>query len=203
MAMISITRLAVGEYDNNAYVVACERTSRGVIVDAAAEADRILAACEGVAVESILTTHGHFDHIQALDPVKDALDIPWYMHLADAEIAGRSPDEGFTDGQEIVFGEIALHVIHTPGHTPGSVSLVFEPPDDSEVHVLFSGDTLFPGGPGATRWDYSDFGQIMDSLEKGLFPRLPDDALVHPGHGKSTTVGAERPHLGEWRARGW
>ncbi|HSJ36069.1 MAG TPA: MBL fold metallo-hydrolase [Acidimicrobiia bacterium] len=201
--MISITKLAVGEYENNAYVVACERTSRGVIVDAAAEAGRILAACEEVVVESILTTHGHLDHVQALDPVKDALGIPWYLHLADVDIAGRSPDEGLTDGQEIVVGEIALHVIHTPGHTPGSVSFVFEPSDDSEVHVLFSGDTLFPGGPGATRWDYSDFGQIMDSLEKGLFPLLPDDALVHPGHGNSTTIGAERPHLGEWRARGW
>lgn len=201
--MISITKLAVGDYDNNAYIVACDETARGVIVDAAAEADRILEACGEVAIESILTTHGHMDHIQALDPVKDALGVPWLLHPADVGIAGRSPDQPLEDEQEIVIGEIALHVIHTPGHTPGSVSFVFEPEDGSEVHVLFSGDTLFPGGPGATRWDYSDFGQIMDSLEKGLFPRLPDDSVVYPGHGGSTTIGAERPHLAEWRARGW
>lgn len=201
--MISITKLAVGPYDNDSYVVACEETSRAVVIDAAAEGDRILAACQGLKVESVLTTHGHFDHIDALDPVKDALGVPWRLHLSDVEIAERKPDEALNGGDEIVIGSIALHVIHTPGHTPGSVSFVFEPDDASDVHVLFSGDTLFPGGPGATRWDYSSFGQIMDSLEKELFPRLPDETIVHPGHGASTSIGAERPHLGEWRARGW
>ena len=201
--MISIIKLAVGEHDNNAYVVSCQTTGRGVVIDAAAEPERILAACEGVAVESILTTHGHLDHIQALDPVKDGLGVPWYLHPADAGIAGRRPDAPLQGGEEIVVGEVALHVVHTPGHTPGSVSFVFEPADRSEVGVLFSGDTLFPGGPGATRWDYSDFGLIMDSLEQALFPRLADDAVVHPGHGASTTIGRERPHLPEWRRRGW
>jgi glyoxylase-like metal-dependent hydrolase (beta-lactamase superfamily II) len=201
--MISITKLAVGPYDNDSYVVSCRETRAGVVIDAAAEADRILAACQGLEVESVLTTHGHADHIDALDPVKDALEVPWLLHLADIDIAGRSPDGSLSGGDEIVVGRVALHVIHTPGHTPGSVSFVFEPDDESEVHVLFSGDTLFPGGPGATRWEYSSFGQIMDSLEKALFPRLPDDTVVHPGHGASTTIGEERPHLDAWRARGW
>lgn len=201
--MLEITKLAVGPYDNDSYVVSCNDTSTAVVIDAAAEAERILEACRGLDVKSVLTTHGHHDHIGALDPVKDALGVPWYLHPADIDIAGRSPDESLSDGQMIQFGSVALHVIHTPGHTPGSVSFVFEPEDQSEIHVLFSGDTLFPGGPGATRWDYSSFPQIMDSIEGKLFARLPDEALVHPGHGPSTTIGAERPHLGEWRRRGW
>lgn len=201
--MIEINKLAVGPYDNDSYVVACGETATAVVIDAAAEAERILAACQGLDVTCVLTTHGHLDHIGALDPVKDSLDVPWLLHADDVEIAGRSPDRALDDGDEIAVGNVALHVIHTPGHTPGSVSFVFEPADQSEVHVLFSGDTLFPGGPGATRWDYSDFGQIMDSLEKRLFPRLPDETIVRPGHGDDTTIGAERPHLGEWRARGW
>lgn len=201
--MISITKLAVGPTDNDSYIVACEETSQAVVIDAAAEGERILAACEEVDVGSVITTHGHLDHIGALDQVKESLGVPWLLHLSDVDIAGRKPDEALNGGDEIVIGRIALHVVHTPGHTPGSVSFVFEPDDESQVHVLFSGDTLFPGGPGATRWDYSSFGQIMDSLENELFPRLPDDTIVHPGHGASTTIGAERPHLGEWRARGW
>lgn len=192
---LRIAKLSVGPFDNNAYVVACARTGRAVIVDAAAEADRILAACDGLTVETVLTTHGHQDHIQALDEVTGALGIGWRMHPADVEIAGRTPDEPLQGDQEIVVGDIALHTLHTPGHTPGSVSIVVEP-------AVFSGDTLFPGGPGATRWDYSDFGQIMDSVERMLFS-LPDPTLVYPGHGLETTIGEERPHAPEWRTRGW
>lgn len=192
---LRIAKLNVGEYDNCAYVVACVATDRAVIVDAAAEADRILAACDGLQMEAILTTHGHWDHIQVLDEVKDTLGVPWSMHLADVDIAGRKPDEPLTHGQEFVVGDIALHALHTPGHTPGSVSFVLEP-------VVFSGDTLFPGGPGATRWDYSSFGQIMDSVEQHLFT-LPEPTIVYPGHGSETTIGTEKPHAAEWRARGW
>ncbi|HSJ27026.1 MAG TPA: MBL fold metallo-hydrolase [Acidimicrobiia bacterium] len=192
---VRIRKMNVGEYDNCTYVVACTSTGRAVVIDAAAEAGTILSACNGLDVEAILTTHGHWDHMQVLDEVKDALGVPWYLHLADVDIAGRTPDEPIEHGQEFVIGDVALHTLHTPGHTPGSVSFVLEP-------VVFSGDTLFPGGPGATRWDYSSFGQIMDSVEQHLFT-LPEPTLVYPGHGAATTVGAEKPHAAEWRKRGW
>lgn len=190
-----VTKLAVGDYDNNAYVVACLTTNQAVIVDAAAETDRILEACGDHEVLAIYTTHGHWDHLQVLDEVKSRLGVPWYLHQDDIEIAGRRPDELLADDDELVVGDLALHVRHTPGHTPGSVSFVMEP-------VLFSGDTLFPGGPGATRWEYSSFGQIMDSLEQRLFD-LPDPTLVLPGHGAITTIGEERPGVPAWRRRGW
>lgn len=192
---LRVAKLAVGEFDNNAYVLASPATHEALIIDAANEANRILAAAEGFEVQRILTTHGHFDHIMALDPVKDALGAPWSMHRADIDIAERRPDDFLEHGDEVVVGDFAVHVLHTPGHTPGSVSFVVEP-------LIFSGDTLFPGGPGATRWEYSSFGQIMDSIEKHLMTH-PDPTVVHPGHGASTSLGAERPHVEEWRSRGW
>ena len=190
-----IAKLPVGEWDNNAYVVACADTGKAVIIDAANEADRILQHVAGLEVQAILTTHGHFDHIMALDPVREALGVPWHLHPADIEIAERSPDEMLSHGQEIVVGNLAIHVLHTPGHTPGSVSFVLEP-------IIFTGDTLFPGGPGATRWEYASFGQVMDSIEQQLMA-YPDPTVVHPGHGASTTIGTERPSLPAWRERGW
>ena len=192
---VRVVKLSVGDYDNNAYVVGCLHTRRAVIIDAAAEADRIIAACDGFDVQSILTTHGHWDHLQVLDQVRQELGVPWMLHPADIEIAGRRPDELIDDGEEFAVGDVMIHALHTPGHTPGSVSFVAEP-------LLFSGDTLFPGGPGATRWEYSSFGQIMDSLEQRLFT-LPDPTVVLPGHGATTTIGEERPELATWRARGW
>lgn len=187
--------LAVGPYDNRVYVLSCPETKQAVVIDAANEADRILAACQGLEVQAILTTHGHSDHIQAVDAVKAALGVPFLLHPADREIAGRSFDGPLEEGQEFAVGTINVHVIHTPGHTPGSVCFVVEP-------VIFSGDTLFPGGPGATRSPYSSFGQIMDSVEKRLMV-YPDPTVIYPGHGAETTLGQERPHVEEWRERGW
>lgn len=187
--------LAVGPFDNRAYILSCPVTKRAVVIDAADEADRIIAACSGLDVQAILTTHGHSDHIQAVDEVKAALAVPFLLHPADRQIAGRTVDGPLEDGDEYPVGTINIHVIHTPGHTPGSVSFVVEP-------IICSGDTLFPGGPGATRWEYSSFGQIMDSIEKRLMV-YPDPTLVYPGHGAGTTLGQERPHLEEWRTRGW
>lgn len=190
-----IQKLNLGPFDNCVYIVECVSTGAGIIIDAAAEADVILAAAEGIEISRVVETHGHQDHIGALDPVTGALGIPWAMHPADIEIAGRQPDEELTDGQEIAVGDLLIHTVSTPGHTPGSVTFVLEP-------VAFTGDTLFPGGPGATRWEYSSFGQIMDSIERRIMP-LPDDTLVFPGHGAETTVGSERPDLERWRRRGW
>lgn len=187
--------LAVGPYDNRVYILSCPETKKAVIIDAADEADRILTACQGLEVLSILTTHGHQDHIQAVDPVQQALGVPFLLHPADREIAERSFDAPLSEGDEIDVGTFNLHVLHTPGHTPGSICFVVEP-------MIFSGDTLFPGGPGATRWEYSSFGQIMDSVEKRLMV-YPDPTVIYPGHGEHTTLGRERPHLDEWRARGW
>lgn len=192
---MSVTKLNVGPYDNCVYVVACRATRKGIIIDAAAEPDLILAAAADFEVLRVVETHGHHDHIGALDPVTEALGIPWAMHPADVEIAGRRPDEFLSDGQEIEVGDLLLHVVSTPGHTPGSVTFVLEP-------IAFTGDTLFPGGPGATRWAYSSFGQIMDSIEQRIMP-LGDETLVFPGHGAVTTIGSERPDLERWRARGW
>lgn len=192
---VRIAKLNVGPYDNCVYVVACVATDKAVIIDAAAEPEQILEAAAGLEVERIIETHGHMDHIGALDPVKEALGAPWAMHLADVDIAERTPDEPLEDRQEIAFGDLNIHVAHTPGHTPGSVTFILEP-------VAFTGDTLFPGGPGATRWEYSSFGQIMDSIEQRIMP-LANTTIVYPGHGDETTIGNERGDVEKWRARGW
>ncbi len=192
---VRIEKLNVGALDNCAYVVTCLATGSGIIIDAAAEPQTILEACTDVAITTIVETHGHSDHIGALDPVREALGVPWAMHPADIPIAGMVPDFELHDTQEIEVGDLLLHVVATPGHTPGSVTFVLEP-------VAFTGDTLFPGGPGATRWEYSSFGQIMDSIEQRLMP-LADATLVFPGHGSHSTIGAERPDVATWRSRGW
>lgn len=190
---LRIVRLVVGPLDNNAYIISSAGSA--VVVDAAAEPDRILAAAEGSEVRAVLTTHGHHDHIGAVEAVRGVLGVPFRLHPADAAIAGLEPDEPLRNGEEVAVGEHSLTVIHTPGHTPGSVSFLLE-------GHLFTGDTLFPGGPGATRFPYSSFDSIMESLTGSLFVHR-DETVVYPGHGATTTLQAERPHLEEWRARGW
>jgi glyoxylase-like metal-dependent hydrolase (beta-lactamase superfamily II) len=164
-----------------------------MIVDAAAEPDVILDAVSDVHPTAILTTHGHFDHVGAARPLADRLAIPFRLHRADAATFDLDPDESLTEGS-IEVGRLTIDVIETPGHTPGSVSFAVD-------GALLSGDTLFPGGPGATRGPGSDFGRIMDSLDR-LFT-LPDSTLVMPGHGLDTTIGTEKPNASTWRARGW
>ena len=190
---LRIRVFAVGPLETNVYVVA-DPAGRAVIIDAADDEARILDEVSDVTPVAVLTTHGHWDHVGAAN-VAGTLGIPWRIHAADAPLAGRSPDEELTDGERIEVGELDLTVHHTPGHSPGSVC--FTAPGH-----LFSGDTLFPGGPGATRGPGADFPTIMRSLRERLFV-LPDETVVHPGHGAPTTIGTERPSLPEWEARGW
>jgi glyoxylase-like metal-dependent hydrolase (beta-lactamase superfamily II) len=190
-AGLQVKKFSVGSFDNNVYVI----SSNGValIVDGADDADRILAEVADVTVKAILQTHGHPDHVQALTRLKGELDVPIYAHVRDARMLPvNSEDLGEADSIRI--GDATVRVLHTPGHTPGSLCFVSEP-------FLFSGDTLFPGGPGNTDGDPKRFAQVMTSL--GRLFALPDETRVCPGHGLDTFIGRERPFVEVWRARGW
>jgi glyoxylase-like metal-dependent hydrolase (beta-lactamase superfamily II) len=188
-------KVVVGPLDNNVFVLRCKETGEAVLLDAANEHDRLLELCRTLGVRRVLETHGHWDHIQAVPAVRDA----GYDVGVTADDAAMLPGYDFTiaDGDVIEVGRLRLHAIHTPGHTPGSVCFRLE-----GSPVLFSGDTLFPGGPGATKFEGGDFPTIIESIDRKLFT-LPTDTMVLPGHGDDTTIGAERPHLDEWIERGW
>ncbi len=193
--LIDIRTIVAGPMENNVYVLVCPETGDGVLVDAADEAERILATIRGVRVRYILQTHGHSDHVQALAAVKGALGVQVGVHPDDAAMLPIPADFLLSDGDRIAFGNRELLVLHTPGHTPGSVCFL-------TGDQLISGDTLFPDGPGATATPLGNFPQIIESIRTKLFT-LPDETVVLPGHGRSTTVGAERPCLDEWIDRGW
>jgi glyoxylase-like metal-dependent hydrolase (beta-lactamase superfamily II) len=190
-----ITRVVVGPMNNNVYVVRCRRAGEGLMVDAANEPAVLLDLARRLDVQRIVQTHGHRDHIGAIPAMRRA----GYEVSVRQEDADMLPgyDALLDDGQAISIGELTVRAIHTPGHTWGSMSFEME-----GSPVLLSGDTLFPGGPGATRFTHSSFEKIMESVD-GLLARFPDETAVMPGHGASTTIGRERPHVEEWRARGW
>ncbi len=191
---LRIRKLCVGAYENNSYVLACRTTGAAVIIDAAAEAGKIMGAVDGLRPQAILTTHGHFDHVGAAREVAASLDIPFLLHPADEPLAGMAADGPVGQGS-IEVGEVTLTAVHTPGHTLGSTCFVLP-------GVVFTGDTLFPGGPGATVSPGSSFDEIIWSIETHLFS-LPDDTIVMPGHGLDTTIGEELPALPDWIERGW
>jgi len=190
-AGLQVKKFSVGPYDNNVYVI----SSNGValIVDGANDADRILVEVADLRVKAIIQTHGHFDHVQALQRLTSELRVPVFAQARDA---GKIPvsTEDLGEGDTIRIGDATIRVLHTPGHTPGSLCFVSEP-------YLFSGDTLFPGGPGNTDADPERFAQVMTSL--GRLFALPDETRVCPGHGLDTFIGRERPYVEIWRARGW
>jgi glyoxylase-like metal-dependent hydrolase (beta-lactamase superfamily II) len=194
-ADVRIEKIVVGPFENNVFVVRCRATGEAVLVDAANEHELLVAVSRATGVRRVLTTHGHFDHIQAVEAMRDAgIDVG--IAAADAEML---PSYDFTipDDDVIQVGDLRLRTIHTPGHTPGSTCFLLE-----GHPVLFSGDTLFPGGAGNTFGSESAFAEILQSIDRRLFT-LPAGVLVMPGHGLDTTIGEERPHLDDWAQRGW
>ncbi|MEL7209788.1 MAG: MBL fold metallo-hydrolase [Actinomycetota bacterium] len=190
-----IHKVVVGPVDNNVFVLRCTTTGDAVLLDAANEHDLLLELCESLGVRTVLETHGHWDHIQAIPAVREAgYDVG--VTAEDAAMLD-AYDYLLEDDTVIEVGELRLHTIHTPGHTPGSMSFRLE-----GAPVLFSGDTLFPGGPGNTSFEHGDFDTIIESIDRRLFT-LPPETLVLPGHGDDTTIGTERPHLDEWIERRW
>ncbi len=191
-----IHKVVVGPMDNNVYVLRCRDTGEAVLLDAANEHERLLDLCRALDVRQVLETHGHWDHIQAVPELRDA---GYSVHVT-AQDAGMLPsyDELLEDDSVIDVGRLRLHTIHTPGHTPGSMCFLLE-----GSPILFSGDTLFPGGVGNTTFEGGDFDTIIVSVDRRLFAPLDADTIVLPGHGDSTTIGAERPHLEEWIERRW
>jgi glyoxylase-like metal-dependent hydrolase (beta-lactamase superfamily II) len=190
-----IHRVVVGPFENNVFVLRCRQTGDAVLLDAANEHELLLDLCRTLGVRQVLETHGHWDHIQAVPAVRDA-GYRVAVTAGDAEMLP-SYDDILEDESVVEVGRLRLHTIHTPGHTPGSMCFKLE-----GAPVLFSGDTLFPGGPGNTEGDKSRFATIIEQVDRKLFT-LPPDTIVMPGHGLDTTVGAERPHLDEWIERGW
>jgi glyoxylase-like metal-dependent hydrolase (beta-lactamase superfamily II) len=197
---LTITKLSVGPMDNNAYLLECTQSGELLLVDAANEPDRLLSLLGGRPLSRVVTTHRHFDHWQGLADVVTSTDARTYAGRDDVEGIPVATNEPLDDGSIVPVGQAQLRVITLVGHTPGSVALVY---DDPVGHPhLFTGDSLFPGGVGKTS-SPADFTSLLDDVEKKLFGQLADDTWFYPGHGNDSTLGAERPALDEWRARGW
>jgi glyoxylase-like metal-dependent hydrolase (beta-lactamase superfamily II) len=197
---LTITKISVGPMDNNAYLLECTESGELLLVDAANEPDRLLGLIDGRPLSRVVTTHRHFDHWQGLAEVVTSTRSRTYAGRDDVEGIPVATDEPLDDGTTVPVGASHLQVITLVGHTPGSVALVY---DDPTGHPhLFTGDSLFPGGVGKTSGP-ADFTSLLDDVEKKLFGQLPDDTWFYPGHGNDSTLGAERPALGEWRTRGW
>ncbi|GAA3760492.1 glyoxylase-like metal-dependent hydrolase (beta-lactamase superfamily II) [Spinactinospora alkalitolerans] len=194
-------RLDGGEWDvdNNVWIVGNERTA--VVIDAAHDHEAIARALGDRELMAIVCTHAHNDHVNAAAALADLTEAPILLHPDDAPLwhmvhPDREPDAPLLHGERLQAGDVELEVLHTPGHAPGAVCL-----HAAELGIVFTGDTLFKGGPGATGRSYSDFPTIVDSIRDRLLT-LPPETVVHTGHGDSTTIGDEAPHLEEWIARG-
>jgi glyoxylase-like metal-dependent hydrolase (beta-lactamase superfamily II) len=210
---VTIRKLSVGPMDNNAYLLTCAISGEQLLIDAAAEPERLLALLrEGsasAALSTVVTTHRHADHVGALESVVAVTGAVVACGAPDADALGVPVGRRLLHGDVLTLGHLQLEVIGLRGHTPGSVALAYREPHRTSaaegvpdrVH-LFTGDSLFPGGPGRTA-RAEDFTTLMDDLEERVFDRFDDGTWVYPGHGPDTTLGAERGRLNEWRARGW
>ncbi|UWE09007.1 MBL fold metallo-hydrolase [Actinacidiphila bryophytorum] len=196
-----ISKVAVGPMNNNAYLLRCRATGEQLLIDAAEEPGTLLDLVGADGLASVVTTHRHGDHWQALRAVVEATGARTYAGREDAEGIPVPTDVPVDDLGTVQVGRITLTARHLVGHTPGSIALVYDDPH-GHPHV-FTGDCLFPGGVGNTHDDPAAFTSLLDGVTAKLFDALPDETWVYPGHGDDTTLGAERPHLAEWRARGW
>ncbi|WP_067973587.1 MBL fold metallo-hydrolase [Mycolicibacter icosiumassiliensis] len=200
----TIIKASVGPMDNNVYLVTCTNTGKTLLIDAANDAENLVALVREYApdVALIVTSHQHFDHWQALTALAEATGAPTAAHALDAEPLPVKPDRILADGDTVTVGDLSFDVIHLQGHTEGSVALALDGPATGGVTQLFTGDCLFPCGVGKT-WQPGDFERLLGDVSRKVFDRFGDDTVVYPGHGDDTVLGVERPHLAEWRERGW
>ena len=200
----TIIKMSVGPMDNNVYLVTCSATGETLLIDAANDPELLVELVREYApkLALIVTSHQHFDHWQALEAVATATGAPTAVHQLDAEPLPVKPDRFLANGDTISVGDLIFDVIHLRGHTPGSVALALRPAGERTATQLFTGDCLFPGGVGKT-WEPGGFEELLSDVTSRVFGVYGDDTIVYPGHGDDTTVGAARPHLSEWRERGW
>ena len=200
---LTIRKMAVSQMHNNVYLLTCTATAEQLLIDAADEPERIrdLVGAGGAGLGHLVTTHQHWDHVRALVEITRDFAPETYAGEDDAPALPQRPDHRLRHGDRIAFGEVILDVIHLRGHTPGSVALAYDDPQ-GRAH-LFSGDSLFPGGVGNTKNPGQSFESLYADVTQRVFDVYPDDTWVYPGHGTDTTLGDERPHLQEWRERGW
>jgi glyoxylase-like metal-dependent hydrolase (beta-lactamase superfamily II) len=200
LARLMITKLSVSEMDNNVYLLRCRQTDDQLLIDAADDADTILEVVGTDGLRTVVTTHRHWDHHRALPEVVTATGAETVAGVDDADELPVPVDRRVTDGDTVRVGDCTLEVIHLVGHTPGSIALLYDDPEGTPH--LFTGDSLFPGGVGKT-WAPEDFTSLVEDVSTKLFDRLPDETWFYPGHGADSTLGEQRPHVAEWRERGW
>ena len=203
---LTVIKVLVGGHGNNAYLLRCVRTGEAVLIDAAADAPALLREIDssGGDLALVVTTHRHGDHWGALEAIVGRTQAGVVAHPLDADALPLPVDELVDDGDRVPVGATSVEVIHLAGHTPGGIALLYDADGElADGPHLFTGDSLFPGGVGNTWKDPAAFAQLIGDVETKVFDRLPDATRVYPGHGDDTTLGTERPHLGEWRARGW